>query len=192
MEADEAKPERVLLLGEPGLRRVSDAVADVASPAFRDEARRLAATLAEFRRTHGFGRAISAPQIGVARRFIAVELGDGPGLVVNPEIVWASDERFTMWDDCMSFPGLLVRVARRASVTVRFRDERGDERVWERLDRPTSELLQHEIDHLDGVLAVDRAIDRDAIVAREAFEANPGYFLDMVDYAIPVPAYRRP
>jgi peptide deformylase len=180
----------VLQLGEPGLRRVSAPVDDVEAPAFRAEAARLRATLAEFRRTHGFGRAISAPQIGVARRLVAVDLGDGPGLVVNPEIVWASEERFTMWDDCMSFPGLLVRLARHASVTVRFRDERGDERVWERLDRPTAELLQHEIDHLDGVLAVDRAIDRDALVAREAFDANPGYFLDMVDYAIPVTAYR--
>ena len=188
---DVAGPARVLLLGEPGRRLVSEPVADVEAPEFLDDARRLAATLAEFRRTHGFGRAISAPQIGVARRVVAVDLGDGPGLLVNPEIVWASTERFTMWDDCMSFPGLLVRVTRRSSVTVRFRDERGDERVWERLEQATSELLQHEIDHLNGVLAVDRAIDRDAIVAREAFDADPGYFLDQVDYASPVPAYRR-
>ena len=188
---EQAQPARVLLLGEPGLRRVSARVDDVAAREFRADAARLEATLAEFRRTHGFGRAISAPQIGVARRFVAVDLGDGPGLVVNPEIVWASEERFTMWDDCMSFPGLLVRLERHASVTVRFRDARGDERVWERLDRATAELLQHEIDHLDGVLAVDRAIDREALVTREAFDANPGYFLDLVDYAIPVPAYRR-
>lgn len=192
-EADNetAGPARVLLLGEPDLRRVSAPVGDVGAPAFRADAGRLVATLAAFRRAHGFGRAISAPQIGVARRFIAVDLGDGPRLVVDPTIEWASDDRITMWDDCMSFPGLLVRVSRIRSITVRFRDVQGSEVVWERLDVATSELLQHEIDHLDGVLAVDRAIDRDAIVLREAFDRDPSRFLDQVDYAIPVPAYQR-
>jgi peptide deformylase len=182
---------RILLLGDPRLRRVSEPVGDVGDREFRAGSRRLAATLAEFRRSHGFGRAVSAPQIGVARRFLAVDLGDGPRVLADPELAWASERRVTMWDDCMSFPGLLVRLSRHASVTVRFRDERGDAVVWERLDVATSELLQHEIDHLDGVLAVDRALDRDAIVMREAFDEFPARFLDQVDYVIPVPAYRR-
>ncbi len=192
-EADNetAGPARVLLLGEPELRRVSTPVGDVDAPEFRSDAARLAATLGAFRRAHGFGRAISAPQIGVSRRLIAVDLGDGPRLVVDPEIEWASEERITMWDDCMSFPGLLVRLSRHRSITARFRDERGVEVVWDRLDVATSELLQHEIDHLDGVLAIDRALDRDAIVMREAFDANPERFLEQVDYVIPVPAYER-
>lgn len=184
-----AGPARVLLLGDPDLRRVSEPVSDVEAPTFRADAIRLVATLARFRREHGFGRAISAPQIGVARRFIALDLGDGPRLMVDPTVEWASDERVTLWDDCMSFPGLLVRLSRSRSITVRFRDEQGSEVVWERLDVATSELLQHEIDHLDGVLAIDRAIDRDAIVMRDAFDANRPRFLDMVDYVIPVPAY---
>jgi peptide deformylase len=183
-------PAPILLLGDPRLRCVSSPVEDVAGTVARD-GRRLAATLAAFRRTHGFGRALSAPQIGIARRIVAIDLGTGPRLLLNPEIVWASEERITMWDDCMSFPGLLVRVARRRSISVRFLDETGAEGVWERLDAPTSELLQHEIDHLNGVLAVDRAIDREALVLREAFDADPDAFLSLVDYVIPVPAYRR-
>jgi peptide deformylase len=60
----------------------------------------------------------------------------------------------------MSFPWLLVRVKRHVSVSVQFLDDSGAQHTWERLDRATSELLQHEIDHLDGVLATDLVSDQ--------------------------------
>lgn len=81
-----------------------------------------------------------------------MNLGERPFCIANPEIVWRSEERFTLWDDCMSFPFLLVRLSRHVSISVRYTDEEGVERSWEKLDRPESELLQHEIDHLDGVV----------------------------------------
>ena len=174
----------MLLLGDPRLRERSREVEDFDDPAVAAAGEALAATLAAFRRRHGFGRAISAPQIGVPLRMIAVNLGDGPFLVVNPTVTWASDETFTMWDDCMSFPGLLVRLARHRGISLAYRDERGAERAWERMDLAPSELLQHEIDHLDGVLAVDRALDREALVMREVFEADRARFAAMVDYTI--------
>jgi peptide deformylase len=94
-----------------------------------------------------------------------------------------------MWDDCMSFPFLLVRVRRQQSISVRYLDDEGNVKVMDRLDQPTSELLQHEIDHLDGILAVDHALDADAIVSREVFEENPEWFTNRVDYVIPrIPA----
>ena len=158
-----------------------DAVTDAEFSYHRD---RLHATLEAFRAEHGFGRAVSAPQIGVDQRFIAVNLGDGAFTMINPEITWWSSETFTMWDDCMSFPFLLVRVRRHASISVRYLDDAGDIRVMDRLDRSTAELLQHEIDHLDGVLAVDHALDADAIVAREVFDENPDWFAGKVDYVI--------
>ncbi|MCC6554652.1 MAG: peptide deformylase [Polyangiaceae bacterium] len=187
--------QNLLPLGDPGLRRASDAVDDVRDAGFRAELARLRATLDAFREAHGFGRAISAPQIGVPRRFIAVRLGPGspfaapggggaPDVLVNPEIVWRSDETITMWDDCMSFPGLLVRLRRNSSIAVRYTDEAGAARETPRLDLATSELLQHEIDHLDGVLALDRALDRESIVSREAFERAPAHFRAQVDYVI--------
>ena len=89
-----------------------------------------------------------------------------------------------MWDDCMSFPSLLVKVQRHQSISVHFRDERGQNREWLRLNQATSELLQHEIDHLDGILAVDRAMDRESLIMREVFEAQRPYFASQVDYVI--------
>ena len=83
---------RVLLLGDPALRRVCTPVEDVTNADFRYDRDRLHATLEAFRAEHGFGRAISAPQIGVARRFIALNLGDGPFTMINPEITWCSPE----------------------------------------------------------------------------------------------------
>ncbi len=177
----------VLLIGDPRLREVSAPVDDVKDKQFIAENRTLAATLEDFRKAHGFGRAISAPQIGVAKRFIALNLDGCPRTMVNPVIVWRDARKFTLWDDCMSFPFLLVRVARSESISVKFSDDTGKEQTWDRLDRATSELLQHEIDHLDGILAVDRAADRDALVTRAAFEADPAHFASQVDYVISNP-----
>ena len=175
----------ILQLGDPRLRQVSAAVTDFTGTTFQSNQRALHATLAAFRSNHGFGRAISAPQIGIPQRFIALNIGNGPQLLVNPEVVWNSTETFTMWDDCMSFPSLLVRLQRHRSISIGFYDEHGRTQEWLRLDQPTSELLQHEIDHLDGILAVDRALDRDSLVLREVFEAQHAYFAGLVDYVIP-------
>ena len=180
----ESVPAKVLLLGDPGLRRKCEPVDDPSNADYQYHRDRLHATLEAFRAEHGFGRAISAPQIGVPQRFIAVNLGDGPFTMINPEITWCSPETFTMWDDCMSFPFLLVRVRRHSSISVRYLDDDANIRVMDRLDQATSELLQHEIDHLDGVLAVDHALDADAIVSREVFEETPDWFADKVDYVI--------
>ena len=170
----------VLLLGDPRLRVRS---AEVESPDAEGFAA-LAATLDAFRRKHGFGRAISAPQIGIARRFIAVNLGKGTFFVVNPVITWRSEETFTMWDDCMSFPDLLVRVRRVASLSLDYVDEHGKPQKWNELDQASAELLQHEIDHLDGVLAVDRALDRDSLVLKAVYDADRERFDAKVDYTI--------
>lgn len=170
----------VLLLGDPRLRARSAEVAAYDA----DEFDALAATLDAFRRRHGFGRAISAPQIGIAKRFIAVNLGQGTFFVVNPVTTWRSEETFTLWDDCMSFPDLLVRVERARSLSLEYVDEQGRRQEWRELDQAAAELLQHEIDHLDGVLAVDRAMDRESLVMRREYERNRESFDAMVDYAI--------
>ena len=188
-------PASVLELGHPALRAVCSPVGAL-DDAFAADAARLQATLAAFRAAHGFGRAIAAPQIGVLRRVVAMDLGDerypdggrGPLLLLDPEITWRSDETFALWDDCMSFPWLLVRVRRHASVSLRFRDGTGAERRWERVPRALAELLQHELDHLDGVLALDRAEPAapglDAVIGRSAFAADPQRYRAQVDYAI--------
>ena len=170
----------VLLLGDPRLRVRSDEVATFDAHAFAE----LSATLDAFRRQYGFGRAISAPQIGIAHRFIAVNFGAGTFFIVNPVITWRSSETFTMWDDCMSFPDLLVRVERTRSLSLAYVDEHGTAKEWAQLDQAAAELLQHEIDHLDGILAVDRALDTQALVMRREYERNRAFFDAQVDYAI--------
>ncbi|HYC93685.1 MAG TPA: peptide deformylase [Thermoanaerobaculia bacterium] len=167
----------VLLLGDPRLRNRSAEVEAFDARAFAE----LAETLDAFRRQHGFGRAISAPQIGIAQRFIAVNFGHGTFFVINPVITWRSDETFTMWDDCMSFPDLLVKLERTKSLSLEYVDEYGCAKEWKELDAASAELLQHEIDHLDGVLAVDRALE---LVVRKEYERNRAYFDAQVDYAI--------
>jgi peptide deformylase len=176
--------DTILPLGDSRLRLKAQPVLDVRDPAFRAENTRLQGVLDAFRRAHGFGRGVAAPQIGIPKRFIAVNLGQGTRSLVNPEITWASPETFTLWDDCMCFPWLLVRVRRHASISLAFQDETGQRQHWERLGRAESELLQHECDHLDGILAVDRAEGAESLVSREAFEHDPGRFAAMVDYLI--------
>jgi len=149
----------ILVLGDPRLRVHCDDVAQVDE---RD-LEQLAAALAGAKSRLGFGRAIAAPQVGIARRIIVVDLGAGPFAVINPEITWKSDETFELWDDCFSVPDRLVRVRRHRSISLAFRDRGFRRREWPRLPIELAELLQHEIDHLDGVLMVDRAIGDDAM-----------------------------
>ena len=158
---------RILQLGDPLLRAVSAPVADSceAEPVFSD----LRATLAEFRRVHGFGRGISAVQIGEPKRLIYIEFEDLAYCLMNPEYEFESGEKFGLWDDCFSFPNLLVYLERARTVYVRYRDQAGASRRLEATGA-LSELLQHEIDHLDGILAIDRALDRNSFCTREEWE----------------------
>src|SRR4030095_11312165 len=114
---------RILQLGDPRLRAVSTPVSDVSTTAtiFRD----LRDTLHEFRRTHGFGRGISAVQIGEPTRLIYIEMAGEAYCLVNPVIESQSEETFRLWDDCFSFPGLLVYLERARSVVVHYQDEHG-------------------------------------------------------------------
>ncbi len=157
----------IVQLGNPLLREVS---CPVGAPA---EAREVLAdlrdTLHEFQRTHGFGRGISAIQIGVAQRVIYLEFDGRPYALLNPVFLRRSEEKIRLWDDCFSFPNLVVYVERSATVAVRYQDETGEFRELEG-EGALSELLQHEMDHLDGVLAVDRAIDRHSLATREEYE----------------------
>ena len=178
------KASEIRSLGDPVLRMMAQRVDKFDEPEFVSDRERLYSTLLEFRKSNNFGRAISAPQIGLSVRLIAMHLNGERHFIANPEVTWTSGNRFTMWDDCMSFPSLLVRLERSRSISIHFQNENGEHKDWERLDIATSELLQHEIDHLDGILAVDRAIDRDSIVMREAFLAYPEYFRSLVDYEI--------
>lgn len=162
----------VLQLGDPGLREVCAPVADATQPHIGALVRDLADTLAFWRKTTGYGRGIAAPQIGKAMRVIFLKLpGADPWPLVNPEIVWRSDEKIVVWDACLSFLCIFMKVERNREIKVRYQDVHGE---WHEVqagdDRNLSELLQHEIDHLDGILAVDRMTDIRTLCTREEFE----------------------
>lgn len=123
----------------------------------------LAATLGDFRSRFGFGRAISAPQVGIMKRLIVLDLGAGPVALINPTITARSAEMQMVWDDCLSVPDSLVRVERHRTVSVRYENRAGVAIIWEALTPDMAELLQHECDHLDGVLVTDRVENPDLI-----------------------------
>ncbi len=147
----------ILLLGNPKLWQSSTPVSDIHARDTQTIIRDLSETLAHFRNENGFGRAIAAPQIGIQQRIIFTNVNGGFALI-NPVITNASQELFELWDDCFSLPNLLVRVKRHVEIKVDFTNEYG---VAQSLNfqNELSELFQHEIDHLDGILATDRAID---------------------------------
>jgi peptide deformylase len=162
----------ILQLGDPRLREVTVPVEDPSAPEVATLVKDLADTLAHWRATTGYGRGIAAPQLGVPRRVIFLELpGEGPWPLINPEILERSEEKIVVWDACLSFLSISMQVERNREITVRYQDMKGENREFRAGDdRSLSELLQHEIDHLDGILAVDRITDIKTLCTREEFE----------------------
>ena len=175
----------ILQLGNPVLRQRCAPVADPASPEVRDLVRDLADTLAHWRSETGYGRGIAAPQIGVLRRVIFLKLpGSEPWPLINPEIVERSKEKIVVWDACLSFLSIFMQVERHREITVRYQKLDGYVvEVEASEDNNLSELLQHEIDHLDGILAIERVTDVKTIVTREEFEKR---YRDASPYAVQV------
>lgn len=163
---------KVLQLGDPGLRQNCKEVEDASTLEIRALVEDLSDTLAYWRKTTGYGRGIAAPQIGVARRVIFLRLpGEDPWPLVNPVITGRSADRIVVWDACLSFLSIFMQVERNREITVRYQDLRGE---WKEIRagelRDLSELLQHEIDHLDGILCLDRVTDLKTVCTKEEFE----------------------
>lgn len=173
----------ILQLGNPLLRQKCQPVTDPGSPDIGGVIRDLEDTLAYWRSSTGYGRGIAAPQIGVLQRVIFLKLPDAePWPLINPEIVERSEGKIIVWDACLSFLSIFMQVERHRQVTVRYQNLAGETLEFEAGDeRSLSELLQHEIDHLDGVLAIDRVVDVKTICTREEFEKR---YRDASPYAV--------
>jgi len=148
---------KILKLGNPKLHEVSESLTKDELPVALSKASEMHNLILEYRKTHGAGRAMAAPQIGYQKRMIALYM-DRPLILINPVLYNLSTEMMELWDDCMSFPNLLVKVRRHKKCSIRYLDENRNEQTWD-LEDDLSELLQHEYDHLDGILATQRAID---------------------------------
>jgi peptide deformylase len=108
------------------------------------------------------GVGLAAPQLGISQRLLVYRIGSDAPLItlVNPELEWRSDDVETLEEGCLSIPSVAVDVERPVHVRVRAHDEHGDERLVE-ASGLEARVIQHEMDHLDGVLMLDRASRED-------------------------------
>ncbi|MFP5298244.1 MAG: peptide deformylase [Actinomycetota bacterium] len=140
--------------GDPVLRQKAAEIEEIT-----DIHRRLIQDMLDtMREAPGVG--LAGPQVGVMERIFVWETEDGYGAVINPTITSTSEEKIEGEEGCLSIPGLYYNVARSYRITVEGLDENGDAATWE-LEDFKARIFQHEIDHLDGVLFIDRLSEAD-------------------------------
>jgi peptide deformylase len=159
----------VLLLGNRDLRKLSKKVVS-----FDEEIKKiihdLEDTLVSLQKKYKIGRALAAPQIGYFKRIVFMQRGNKRFVMINPEIVWKSDDTFDVWDSCFSFNvAFFVNIERYKKIKIEYLDENGKAQTGYFSD-DLSELFQHEIDHLDGILCTDHLKDNSKIVMRSEWE----------------------
>lgn len=150
--------EKIIKLGDPRLYQTCAPVQKGEVTSLLPQIEELHQLVLAFRKIYGAGRAIAAPQMGVMKRIICLNTPQKKQTIINPVITDFSENMMELWDDCMSFPNLHVRVKRHYSCTMTFVDEDWTSHTWH-LENDMSELMQHEYDHLNGILAIQRAID---------------------------------
>lgn len=156
----------LIILPDPILRQVSTSL-----EAINEETRRLAEDMLDtMYDAPGIG--LAAIQIGVPRRMLVLDVSkDGeektPLVFINPEIVASSDARSVYEEGCLSIPDYYAEVERPAAITVRYLDRDGKEQTIE-ADGLLATCLQHEIDHLNGVLFIDHIskLKRDMVIRK--------------------------
>src|SRR5438105_8379340 len=120
----------LLLLGDPRLYALCDPVLEAELPLVEGWVADLDNVMREVKARYHFGRAIAAPQLGIMKRLIYMNI-DRPVVFINPVLVNLSEELFELWDDCMSFPNLLVKVRRHRRLTIQYLDQRWQHQQWD-------------------------------------------------------------
>ena len=168
----------IVRIGEPVLRAVAEPVGadELATPGFQ----RFLDDLVETMRAAS-GAGLAAPQVGVSRRVFCVEVRDNPRypykpdlalrVLVNPELRVLSDERFASYEGCLSVPDLRGLLPRALEVEVAYTDRAGV-RVVEEIRGLSAGTFQHELDHLDGILFVDRVEDTRTLTTWDGFRRH--------------------
>jgi peptide deformylase len=165
-EAEEQQPDperearRLVALAQ--IRQYPDPVLRMRArevESFDDELKQLASRMAELMQSAD-GAGLAATQVGVLRRLFVMRAGENGDTrtLVNPELIWHSDELELDDEGCLSIQGVLVPVERAAAVTVKAKDPDGADLTLE-LTGFEARACQHEVDHLDGVLMIDRTTD---------------------------------
>lgn len=164
---------QIAQLGQPVLRRVAGSIADPARPAVQELIDDMLITVAD---ADGVG--IAAPQVFEPLSLFIVasrpnpRYPDAPEMeptaMINPEILWASDEREKGWEGCLSIPGLRGLVPRHRRIGVRYLTRSGDVREEEYADF-MARIFQHEFDHLQGIVFIDRVESTLELVTEKEF-----------------------
>ena len=138
--------------GDPVLKSRATPV-DRFDDTLRQQVQRMAGIMRD-----AIGVGLAAPQLGISQRLLVYRIGSEAPLVtlVNPELEWQSDEAEVFEEGCLSIPGVAIDVERPVHVCVKAQDEHGEERLVE-ASGLEARVIQHEMDHLDGVLMLDRA-----------------------------------
>ena len=142
--------------GDPVLKSRATPV-DRFDEALQQQVQRMAGIMRD-----AIGVGLAAPQLGISQRLLVYRIGSDAPLItlVNPELEWHSDDAETLEEGCLSIPSVAEDVERPIHVRVRARDEHGDERLVE-ASGLEARVIQHEMDHLDGVLMLERASRED-------------------------------
>ncbi|HLM09974.1 MAG TPA: peptide deformylase [Thermoleophilaceae bacterium] len=138
-------------LGDPVLKSSATPV-DRFDDSLRNQVSRMAGIMND-----ALGVGLAAPQLGISQRLLVYRVGpDAPVIALaNPEIEWASTHQEVLDEGCLSIPGITVDVERPVYVRVRALDEEGEERRVE-ASGLEARVIQHEMDHLEGILILDR------------------------------------
>lgn len=159
----------VLLFGDPRLRKPSEPVKRIQDVRIVDLRRDLYETLGHLQLSHRRGGGLAAPQIGALLQLVCIRVPQRTIFLHNPEILDKSQELFEVWDFCFSAKAaFMARVIRHRHVTLRYLDEEGNQRQ-ETFSDYMSELMQHELDHLQGVLFIDRITAPDSLMMAEEY-----------------------
>lgn len=140
---------KVVLAGDPVLRRIAHPVKEV-----NENIKKLMNNMAETM-YHAKGVGLAAPQVGISKRVIVVDIGEELFKLANPEIVSSSGIQDGA-EGCLSLPDVVGNVKRSERVTVKALDENGDEVTIEATGY-LARAFQHEIDHLNGIIFTDKA-----------------------------------
>ncbi|KKN01872.1 hypothetical protein LCGC14_1123440 [marine sediment metagenome] len=159
----------VLMLGNPKLRDFSVDIINF-DENLKENIQDLKDTLTHLQKKKKLGNAIAAPQIGFFKKIIYYELPGKSFYMVNPKIIQQSRDMINVWDSCFSFDiSFFVEIPRYKSIKIEYQDEKGNF-FNEEFTEELSELVQHEIDHLHGILAIDRLRDVKKIIMRSEWE----------------------
>ena len=160
-EAVKDPPLKIYMLGQETLRTPANRIVKV-DDSIRKLAKEMLITMYSAK-----GIGLAAPQVGIQKRILVIDLNfedpnEPPNVFINPEIISSSASLDTYEEGCLSIPGVYLNVVRPSSIKLSYRDEMGRPKKMN-ADGLMARCIQHEIDHLNGVLFVDKVTDLDEL-----------------------------